>query len=63
MFSAIMAYMEDYPAPGKMSREQLAQDVVQKGIDSPELREEIYCQIWKQINGNPRQYVSWERHE
>jgi len=50
-FKNIVGYMGDkivqYPA-------MLARDLLQRGFDFPELRPEIYLQIIKQLNGNPR---------
>lgn len=34
------------------------QFILKKGIESPIIRNEIYCQIVRQLNNNPNEYVS-----
>jgi len=50
LFKNILGYMGDramsYP-------DQLAQDLLNQGLATPEVRDEIYCQIIKQLEQNP----------
>eukprot|EP00743_Colponemidia_sp_Colp-15_P007995 GILK01008660.1.p1 GENE.GILK01008660.1~~GILK01008660.1.p1 ORF type:complete len:2044 (+),score=493.00 GILK01008660.1:237-6368(+) len=50
LFKCIMGYMGDrqglYPL-------MLAQEILSKGVGYPELRDEIYCQLMKQLTDNP----------
>ena len=50
LFKNILGYMGDrsmsYP-------DQLAQDLLAQGLQTPEVRDEVYCQIIKQLEQNP----------
>jgi len=45
-----MRYMGDFPT--KQSPVELARFVVSKGLSRPLVRDEIFCQLVKQITGN-----------
>jgi hypothetical protein len=53
LFKNILGYMGDrqlaYPT-------QLAQEFIQQGLETPEIRDELYSQIMKQLTDNPAPY-------
>ena len=53
MFQSIMKYMGDYPA-GKTSEHKLVEEILKMVLSNPELRDELYTQICKQITKNPK---------
>lgn len=56
-FKNILRYMGDAPASttAKVARSQMyyAQQLIEKAVNMPELRDEIYVQLCKQTNDNP----------
>jgi len=49
--SVIMRYMGDLPS--KVSQPEIVKSVVSKGVARPSIRDEIFCQIVKQVTGHP----------
>ncbi|KAK5577072.1 hypothetical protein RB653_002009 [Dictyostelium firmibasis] len=53
-FSEIMMWMGDYPIPKGQTPSLVIQSIVSRGIENHELRDEIYCQAYRQTNKNPK---------
>eukprot|EP01133_Synstelium_polycarpum_P014767 gene14767-17449_t len=53
-FQLTMQFMGDYPLAKGASLASLAQELIEAGITNPELRDELFCQVYRQTNRNAR---------
>ena len=52
MFKNLMGFMGDRQYPDQLL---LAQEILAHSLENPWLRDEIYCQIIKQLSANPNE--------
>lgn len=52
IFNHILKFMGDKSKKGSETLFSLAQKIIQSALDHPELRDEVFCQIIKQISRN-----------
>ncbi|KAM6939036.1 unconventional myosin-VIIb [Lycodopsis pacificus] len=55
-FTAILKYMGDYPTKQMQSRLELTEQIFGPATKNEELRDEIYCQIMKQMSSNNNRF-------
>lgn len=53
----IMKYMGDVKIQINRTPEKILRHIVQRGLRVLQLRDEIYCQLMRQTNKNPKEYV------
>nr|CAB3264162.1 unconventional myosin-VIIa-like [Phallusia mammillata] len=63
IFLAVMKYMGDYPGRKQRQNNELTDQIFEPALKYEQLKDEVYCQIMKQLTGNKQSYSEdrgWE---